>query len=355
MQNNIIVRLLLLPFALVFSGIISLRNIFYETGLLKATSFNLPVINVGNLSVGGTGKTPHIEYLIRLLSPYLHVATLSRGYKRRSKGFRLVEYHDNASIAGDEPLQFKKKFPQVPVAVSESRNIGIPLLLKSRPDTQCILLDDAFQHRSVVPGLNILLTEYDNLFTDDYLLPAGRLREPRSSYVRADIIIVSKCPAFILPERREEITKKIKPYRHQKLLFSKYKYGIPYFLLDRDIRLELTLNTSVHVLSAVANIDYMISYLYDKCRIENTIKYEDHHYFSEAELESFKKIKEANSDDGLVFLTTEKDATRLLLHTDYILKHQLPFFVLPVEVQFLNKDNTRFDSIVKQFLLNFKV
>jgi len=355
MQNNIIVRLLLLPFSLIFSGIISLRNIFYETGLLKATSFNLPVINVGNLSVGGTGKTPHIEYLIRMLSPYLHVATLSRGYKRKSKGFRLVQYYDNASLAGDEPLQFKKKFPKVPVAVSESRNIGIPLLVKSHPEIQCILLDDAFQHRSVVPGLNILLTEYHNLFTDDFLLPAGRLREPRSSYVRADIIIVSKCPEYIRPETREEITRKIKPYRHQKLLFSKYNYGVPYFILDPDISLELTANSSVHVLSAIANIDYMTSYLEDKCQIENTIKYEDHHYFSEAELEHFKKIKEANNDDSLVFLTTEKDATRLLLHKDYILKHQLPFFVLPVEVQFLNKDNEGFDSIVKQFLLNFKV
>ncbi|MCL4153106.1 UNVERIFIED_CONTAM: hypothetical protein GTU68_053341, partial [Idotea baltica] len=167
---------------------------FYDSGILKSTSFNVPVISVGNLSVGGAGKTPHVEYLIMLLQDYLNVAVLSRGYKRKSKGFRWVNRKDQVTQTGDEPLQFKRKFPETAVAVCESRNIGIPMMLQGKKDIQTILLDDAFQHRSVVPGLNILLTTYDEPYTRDYLLPSGRLREFRSSAKRADVIIVTKCP-----------------------------------------------------------------------------------------------------------------------------------------------------------------
>lgn len=355
MSDNIIFKILLFPFSLAFAGIISMRNIFYEAGLLKATSFNLPVINVGNLSVGGTGKTPHIEYLVELLSPYLKIATLSRGYKRKSKGFRIVSFSDTADISGDEPLQFKRKYPHIPVAVSESRNIGIPLLVKHNPDLQAVLLDDAFQHRSVIPGLNILLTEHNRLFVHDMLLPAGRLREPRSSYVRADVIIVSKCPDELDVQERESIKSLIKPYPHQKLFFSRYDYGNPYYLLDSSITLDLHSNMQVHLLAAIANVEYLLRYLEKKCSIENVIKYEDHHYFSEPELEHLDKIIRENDEQERVFITTEKDAMRLLLHRHYIASKALPIFVLPVSVEFLDEDKSGFDASVKQFLLNFKV
>lgn len=355
MKKNILARILLSPFSLLFSGVITLRNIFYEAGLLKATSFNIPVINVGNLSVGGTGKTPHIEYLIRLLSPYLNVATLSRGYKRKTKGFRLVNTTDNAAVVGDEPLQFKSKFPEIPVAVSESRNVGIPLLVKHHPQLQCILLDDAFQHRSVTPGLNILLTEYDNLFVDDMLLPAGRLREPRSSYIRADIIIISKCPPLISEEHRRKTLDKIKPYPFQKLFFSKYLYSETYFLLDKSVKLPLTEEVHVQLIAAIANVDYIIEYLESRCQVKGVIKYEDHHYFSHLEMEQMVKIYEQAESKQTIFLTTEKDATRLLLHRDFIIQKQLPIFVLPVEVAFLNEDGEAFDYSIREFLLNFKV
>ena len=354
MNNNWIAKILLFPFSLIFASVISLRNIFYEAGLLKATSFNIPIINVGNLSLGGTGKTPHIEYLIRLLSPYIKIGTLSRGYKRKSKGFRMVNSQDDALAAGDEPLQFKTKFPQIPVAVSESRNIGIPLLVKYNPDLQCILLDDAFQHRSVVPGLNILLTEYNHLFVDDLLLPAGRLREPRSSYSRADIIIVTKCPENI-PEEDQRITiEKIKPYPYQKLFFSKYNYGDPYYILDPNISIKLYPELSVHIVSAIANADYMIDYLDSSCSIESIIKFEDHHYFSRHEMEHFQKIYENNPKDNIIFLTTEKDAMRLLVYKDFILANNLPIFILPVSVDFMNDGSEDFDESIKHFLLNFK-
>jgi len=354
MKKNWFAIILLSPFSLLFAGIITLRNIFYETGLLKATSFNIPIINVGNLSVGGTGKTPHIEYLIRLLSPYINIATLSRGYKRKSKGFKLINRNDNAKLSGDEPLQFKTKFPNIPVAVSESRNIGIPLLIKHHPEIETILLDDAFQHRSVVPGLNILLTEQNNLFTDDFLMPSGRLREPRISYERANVIIVTKCNKEVSNQEIEEIKRKINPLPSQKLFFSKYKYGQPYYIFDNSIRINLAKDHRVVLISAIANVQYLLSYLQEKSTIENIVKYEDHHYFSTMELEYFKKMYDQSADNTL-FLTTEKDAMRLALHKDYLIENKIPIFALPIEVDFLNEEGEQFDSFVKNFLLQFKI
>jgi len=326
MKRNPIAFILLYPFSLLYSGLISLRNIFYESGLLKSTSFSIPVINVGNLSVGGTGKTPHIEYLIRLLAPYIDVGTLSRGYKRKTKGFRLVDYRDNAATAGDEPLQFKTKYPSIPVAVSESRNIGIPMLLKSYPGLQTVLLDDAFQHRSVVPGLNILLTAYGSLFVDDFLLPAGRLREPKKSYDRADIIIVSKCPPELSDEEQSRLKNRIAPYPHQKLFFSKYHYKTPYYIFDKNIQLPLAQENKIILISAIAKVDYLLEHLERVAQIENVIKYEDH-----------------------------QDAMRLALHKEFLTQNKIPLFVLPVEVEFLNDESTEFDKSIKDFLQNFKV
>ncbi|NNF20720.1 MAG: tetraacyldisaccharide 4'-kinase [Saprospiraceae bacterium] len=355
MKQNIIARILLSPFTLLYMSLISLRNIFYDAGLLKSTSFNLPVINIGNLSLGGTGKTPHIEYLIRLLRPYLNVATLSRGYKRKSKGFQWVSAVDTAREKGDEPVQFKTKFPDVPVAVSESRNVGIPLILSKEPQTQLILLDDAFQHRSVIPGLNILLSEYDNLFTDDYLLPMGRLREPRSSYERADIIIVSKCPATLSPGERSEIMNKIQPLEKQIVLFSKYSYHTPHFIFDKNIKFPLANNPSVVLISAIASVDYLLDYMRQSTVIENIVKYEDHHFFTEFEMEHLKKIYNNLENDNTVFITTEKDATRLELHKDFLVQNNIPIFVLPIEVEFLDDDQEKFDKLIKDYLISFKV
>jgi tetraacyldisaccharide 4'-kinase len=353
-MNKIVSRLLLWPFSLIYGGIISLRNVFYDAGLLKSTQFYIPVINVGNLSIGGTGKTPHIEYLIELLSPYLNVATLSRGYKRKSKGFRFVRHTDNAMASGDEPLQFKVKNPNITVAVAESRNIGIPMIVQSHPETQVILLDDAFQHRSVMPDLNILLTEYSNLFVDDYLIPSGRLREPRDAYKRADIITVTKCPMELSQIKKAEIISKLKPLDKQKVYFSKYKYLNPYFIFDPSITIDLKEDLHVVLISAIANVDYLLTYLENICEVDNVMKYEDHHYFSEYEVEQFKKINDNVSFDNSVFLTTEKDAMRLAIHKDYLIKHQIPIFVLPIEVEFIDNDTHDFNENVKSFLLNYK-
>jgi len=200
MVDQWILKILLIPLAALYGLGVSIRNGLYSVGLLRGVTFGLPVISVGNLSVGGTGKTPHTEYLIRLLREYIKIAVLSRGYGRKSSGYLEVSPQYEATITGDEPLQYKRKFPDTRVAVAESRSLAIPLVLRSYPDTQLVILDDGFQHREVTPGLNLLLTEYNHLYTDDFLLPVGRLREWRQAAIRADMIIVTKCPPNLSPE-----------------------------------------------------------------------------------------------------------------------------------------------------------
>jgi len=354
MRKNPIAFILLYPFSLVYGMLIGLRNLFYEAKLLRSTSFSLPVINVGNLSMGGTGKTPHIEYLIKMLTPYINVATLSRGYKRKSKGFRMVQVSDNAMMAGDEPLQFKRKFRHIPVAVSESRNIGIPNILKQHPETHSILLDDAFQHRSVVPGLNILLTQFSEPFFKDYLLPLGTLREPRLSYERADIIIVTKCPEELSDEQKSDFIAQLNPRKKQKVFFSKYKYHDPYFIHDSNTRIRLGEDSHVILISAIAKVDYLQNHLENIANVDNVVKFEDHHYFTDLELEQFKKIYDNIGEENAFFLTTEKDAMRLDLHRDFLIENDIPVFVLPIEVEFLGEE-LEFQDTVKEFLKDFKV
>lgn len=354
MRRNPIAFLLLYPFSFVYGLLISLRNVFYEANLLRSTSFSLPIINVGNLSMGGTGKTPHIEYLIKMLTPYINVATLSRGYKRKSKGFRMVQLTDNAMVAGDEPLQFKRKFQHIPVAVSESRNIGIPSILKQHPETHSILLDDAFQHRSVIPGLNILLTQYSEPFFEDYLLPLGTLREPRQSYERADLIVITKCPDELSEQEKEEFITKLNPTKKQSVFFSKYMYHDPYFIHDKNTRIELTEDSHVILISAIAKVDYLLSHLESITNVDNVVKFEDHHYFTDLELEQFKRIYDNIGEENAFFLTTEKDSMRLDLHRDFLIKYNIPVFVLPIEVEFLGSE-MEFQKAIKEFLQEFKI
>ncbi|MDX1666054.1 MAG: tetraacyldisaccharide 4'-kinase [Saprospiraceae bacterium] len=355
MIQRILVRILLSPFALLYGIGVSVRNLFYREGLLKSIEFNVPVISVGNLSVGGAGKTPHIEYLIRLLSDYLEVATLSRGYKRKTKGFLTVQPGMTANQVGDEPLQYKRKFPEVTVTVSESRAFAIPEIMMEQPDTQVILLDDAFQHRSVRPGLNILLTEYDRPFTRDYLLPSGRLREWRSSYRRADILVVSKCPPEMEKSEREKLIEEIDPRPHQRLYFSYYQYHHPYYIWDSRYRAQLTEEVDLLLICAIARTDYLLSYLEKRAGSIRVLEYEDHHEFSKYDIGNLKSSFDKLESNNKLILTTEKDAMRLDLHRAFLQKHQLPIFALPVQVKFHFDGGEAFDEDVKQFLLNFKV
>ena len=354
MIRNTLIKILLAPFSLLYGLGVSLRDFFYRKELLKGIEFDLPIIAVGNLSIGGAGKTPHIEYLIRLLKDYLYIATLSRGYKRKSKGFLIVEPGLNAEIVGDEPLQFKRKFPEVLVTVCESRTFAIPKIVLKQPNTQLILLDDAFQHRSIKPGLNILLTQYRLPFTKDYLLPSGRLREWRSAYQRADIIIISKCPPQMQPEEHELWLAEIKPFEWQRLYFSYYQYQRPYHLLEPSREISLNTDLDVLLICAIAGTDYLVEYLDATVQHVKVIEYEDHHFFSKYDIgrlhQSFEQLESSNK----IILTTEKDAMRLELHRSFLIKHQLPVYVLPIEVGFHFNQATTFDTDIKNFLLQFK-
>ena len=355
MSDDIFIRILLLPLALLYGLGVGLRNLLYRIGLLRSVRFDLPVISIGNLSVGGAGKSPHIEYLLRWLDQHIQVAVLSRGYGRKTEGFRPVSVIDTVEQAGDEPLQFKRKFPDIPISVSESRALGVPELVKRNPDTQCVLLDDAFQHLAVTPGLNILLTEYNRPFTRDWLLPSGRLREGRFEYRRADLIIVTKCPPDLSARQRADMLREIDPYPRQQVFFSRYRYGMPYDLLRPDVRRPLDLQTDVLLVSAIANTEYLLQYLSGAVHSVQALEYTDHHYFDEGDLNTVLRRLDAMPSQRKIVLTTEKDATRLELHQGFLWKNELPVWVLPVEVEFCDNDEAGFQAAVKQFMLDFKV
>lgn len=353
MIQTFLFRVLMAPFALVYGAGIYLRNLFYEIGILKEVSFNLPIISVGNLTVGGTGKTPHIEYLVRWLSEYLNLAVLSRGYKRKTKGFLEVTQRSNADLSGDEPLQYKRKYPGVGVYVSESRVLGIPKIMSLRPDIQLVLLDDAFQHRAVKPDINILLTEYNRLFTSDFLLPMGRLREWRNASKRADMIIVTKCPNNLTDTDKEKVRNKIELRKEQQLYFTSYQYSPLYHLLYPQIQVKLQANMHALVICAIANTDYLLDYLETQVGSVQVLEYEDHHDFSSYEIAQLKSQYEAIEEQNKIIITTEKDAVRLEKHFNYLREEEIPVFVLPARVNFLEREED-FQDYIKQYLLEFK-
>ena len=353
MIQRFLFRLLMSPFALLYGAGVSLRNIFYRFGILKEVSFNLPVIAVGNLSVGGTGKTPHVEFLVLWLREYIDVTILSRGYRRKTKGFLEVMAGSTAEQVGDEPLQFKRKFSDVGVFVSESRVLGIPKILSLRPDTQVIILDDAFQHRSVKPGINILITDYRHLFTDDFLLPMGRLREWRSAYRRANIILISKCPQNITDKQIMQVRESINPTSRQELYFTTYHHGMLFHFLNHGLQINFQSEMVVLILSAIANTEFLIEYIQSKVEAVKTIEYEDHHLFTSYEMAQLKIQFDAIESDNKIIVTTEKDAVRLEKHRRYIEEENMPLFVLPAHVSFIKEENL-FKESISSYLLEFR-
>ena len=354
MVQSRLAKLLLSPVSLLYGAGVEFRNWAYRRGILRGINFSVPVISVGNLSVGGAGKTPHIEYLIRLLDPYLQLATLSRGYRRKTRGFLVVRPDMTVEEAGDEPLQYARKFPDVLVTVAEERAFAIPEIVGRRSDTQLVLLDDAFQHRAVQPGLNILLTQYELPFTRDYLLPSGRLREWRSGYLRADVIIVSKCPADLDRAEADRLRAEIDPQAHQRVFFSYYAYTEPYYLLDRRYRLRMDEGIDVLLISAIANTDYLLRHLRSVARTVRSLEYADHHYFTGNDLGNLARQYAALPGRHRAIVTTEKDATRLLAHRAFIAEQKLPVFVLPTEVKFHFGEDGAFNELVRDYLINFR-
>ncbi len=356
MTNNIFLRILLAPFSLLYGLIVGLRAFSYRIKLQRSSRFDVPTICVGNLSMGGAGKSPHIEYLIRLLEPYINVAVLSRGYRRKTEGFLFVEPKSTAIDVGDEPLQFKRKFPQVPVAVGERRAYAIPQMMVRYPDLQAILLDDAFQHLAVQPYLNVLLTEFSLPFTRDFLVPSGNLREMSSGAERAHIIVVTKCPLNMTFSDKQKLEREIAPLPHQHLYFSYYDYAKPYHIFDPSVTFDLDAETEVLLITGIARTDYLIDWLSPKVKKITTMAFEDHRLFTNYDVAQLKRLFDGmDSARKRVVLTTEKDATRLDLHKAYFIDNQLDVFALPIEVAFHFDGKTAFDATIKQSLLDFKV
>ncbi len=355
MVENPLLKWLLLPLSLLFGLGVAAKNALYRAGLLTSVRFSVPVITVGNLTVGGTGKTPHVEYLIRLLRPYLHTAVMSRGYGRHTSGFLFVRPEELSTAVGDESLTYARKYRDVVVAVSESRSIGIPMLLQQRPDTQVILLDDAFQHRSVTPSVNILLTECAYPFYDDWLLPVGRLREWRGAYKRADILIVTKCPLTFSETAREEMIRRIDPLPHQSVFFSALRYHHPYRMYPPQAQHVLSGFGAVLIVAGIARPDPLLNYVAGQVGVVDILLFDDHHDYSEADLTLIERRFQNLTGERKMILTTEKDAVRLEVFGAFIVGHGLPVFVLPVEVVFPFGDGRRFEETIRQFLLDFKV
>ena len=353
MSENKLARILLFPISLLYGCLIALRNFLYKQGVLKSVRFNIPVISLGNLSVGGTGKTPHAAYLLRLLSSYIPVASMSRGYGRKSRGFRMVSLRDNANLVGDEPMLLKYKFPQLEISVSEDRATGIPKLLGRHPNIKAVILDDAFQHRSVRPYINLLLTCYDTPYYKDWLIPTGRLREWPSSHTRADAILVTKCPDEISADERDQIIQKLES-NDRPVFFTKYVYAQPYFLFNNRYRLNLNTETKIILVSAIAGTDYLLNYLTEKVETVHSLAFRDHHDFSERDVGQLDLMFNELQADKKAILCTEKDAVRLLKHKDYLIEKKLPIFVLPIDVQFLFDAGETFNSYITNRLLEFK-
>lgn len=323
------------PFVPVYYLVTWVRNKMYDLGIKTSKSYHIPIVCVGNLSVGGTGKTPMIEYLIRQLKDTCQIATLSRGYKRKTSGFQIANKDSSSESIGDEPFQFYNKFKNdIIVAVDFDRQNGIDKIQTFDDKIDVILLDDAFQHRKVKAGLNILLTTYDNLYVDDIVLPTGNLREPKSGAKRADVIVVTKCPETLSNDEKVNIVNKLKPNSNQKVFFSAIKYSN--FIINKNKKINLQDLNKFTLVTGIANAEPLVNFLKSENREFKHFSFKDHHEFSENDISKFSKEE--------FVVTTEKDFMRLPNHES--LKENL--FYLPIEVKI--DEPTEFNTLVKSFV-----
>ena len=344
-------RIILFPFAWVYSWAIRIRHWLFNRKILSSESFPVSVISVGNISMGGTGKTPFVEYLIRLLIEDYKIATLSRGYGRKTKGFVIGDQFSRYEIVGDEPMQYLKKFKnKITVAVDEKRRHGIKKLMENKRDLDLVLLDDAFQHRYVKPGLSILLTEYHNLYVDDYLFPVGKLRDTIKAARRANIIVVTKTDRVLSPIVRSDIESKLKPGKHQQLLFSYLEYGklLPLPGME-SFKLPSSLSTII-LFTGIAYSYPLKDHLYKKCTDLQIIDFPDHHVFKRKDLQRIRAMYDDSFAQKKVVVTTEKDAMRLI-NSPYLSElTDVPVFYLPVEVKLHNGDEQIFNDQIKSYV-----
>jgi tetraacyldisaccharide 4'-kinase len=339
-------QLILWPLTALYDGITRFRNHLYNTGYKKSLDFTPFIISVGNLSVGGTGKSPMIEYLTDwLLKENYSVAILSRGFGRKTKGERLATDNDTAETLGDEPYQFYRKYHDrsVPVVVAEERVLGVPEIMHHHPETQIILLDDAYQHRAIARNLNLLLTAFDRPFYRDWVLPAGRLRESRSGAQRADAVVITKCPENLPLPEREQITRNVQKYTRKgtPVFFSSIQYGEP-----KPVFNTTALSEKVIAFSGIARPKLFQDYVRQHFLTQECITFADHHRYTEKDSKQLSKRAQQETGD-ISFITTEKDMVKLI--DDPAAWQALPIFYLPIETSFL-PDDTEFNSWVAQQL-----
>lgn len=353
-----LIRLLLYPFALLYGLLMRLRNKLFDLGIFPVQEHNdIALIGVGNLNVGGTGKTPHVEYIVRLLDKKYAIGTLSRGYGRKTSGFLVAPADCTTQDVGDEPKQFRHRFrPEVPVAVDGNRNRGVKKLREAFPDLEVIVLDDVFQHRRIKPGLQIMLTDYAQLYYTDTMLPTGNLREPASGVNRADIIIVTKTPALFSPLERKRIIKEINPKPYQHVFFSYIRYGdfMPFGdkvekrFISKEFYFER--NYSIVLLTGIANAHSLEYFLQDKVKQLVPFRFRDHHEFTAANINALREIFDSIAAENKIILTTEKDAMRLEKPGIRELLSDLPLFYIPIEVAFHDKESDEFDQQILTYV-----
>jgi len=348
------IRRWLMPLSWLYGMVVDVRNALFDMGVLRSVSYDIPIINVGNITVGGTGKTPHVEYLIRLLSDHYRVAVLSRGYKRKTNGYILSSVASTMEEIGDEPWQIKQKFPDIYVAVDANRRRGIERLLKDEAtkDVEVILLDDAYQHRYVKPGHNILLVDYHRIISDDCLLPAGRLRERASACRRATTVIVTKCPQHITAMGFRVILSALHTRPYQQLFFSTFTYGTMRQLWGNGtLEPEKLRKDNMHVL-LLTGIGNPLQMEQDVRRFVQHIKpltFSDHHYYTKTDAETIQQALLALPKPHII-ITTEKDAARLLQLQGLDDEVRQNTYVLPIEVSIMREEKNKFDKTITDYV-----
>ncbi|MCB0480545.1 MAG: tetraacyldisaccharide 4'-kinase [Flavobacteriales bacterium] len=354
-----LLRFLLLPITLVYVGITMLRNLFYDVGIFGSSRYQLAVIGIGNLSLGGTGKSPHVEYLLRFLADKFQTATLSRGYGRKTSGYLEVGANSTFIEVGDEPRMLKNKFPNASVVVDANRRRGIKKIMEKHQETQVILLDDAFQHRAVQPGMNILLTDYSKLYIDDLVVPTGSLREIARGALRADMIIVTKCPSIFSPVDARGIRKRLKVRPYQSVYFSYFKYGklkTVYAKKDKEKKKEIPefkKSTNVLLFTGIAKSANLVYHLKDQVNQVQHIRFGDHHTFQINDIQRIIKEFEALKGGDKFILTTEKDAMRLQMPGIVELLGNLPIYYIPIQVEFHGKDKVEFEEQIMNYVKRY--
>jgi len=349
----------LYPFSLLYGLVTFIRNLLYDYAIIKSHEFPIPIISVGNITVGGTGKTPHVEYLVKLLKDEFKVAVLSRGYKRKTRHFILADTDSGIQDIGDEPVQIKQKFPEVYVAVDRNRVNGVKQLMTKIPDLDVILLDDAYQHRRLKPGLSILLIDFNRPISKDRLLPAGRLREKAYEKRRANIILVTKCPDRLKPIERRLIVKDSALFAFQHLYFTRlgYREPIPVFSDASPEISPIEIKAScptILMVTGIANPRIFKRHLRSISTRIREMTFPDHHGFSQRDFNHILQVYNNMEGEDRFIFTTEKDAMRLRKFTNIDLEIKNRLFYIPIETEFLNEDTENFNTQILKYVKNNK-